>query len=237
MKTARHFGIGALLPVAASVAILFGQANQSDTVRNPLGSNPSAALAGRQLYNQTCQSCHGPDGQGDRGPALDRPALAQGDNDGDLFHTIRAGIPGTQMPPFAALADNDVWQLVSYIRSIQGRTPRNDATDAAATATRGDAAAGEALFFGRAGCAACHEVNGRGGITGPDLSSAGQQPAEVLRQKIGDPNRPAPSPPGARRQKIGGPTRPPAPPRAGRAAPPPVTIVARTRDGREIRGV
>jgi PQQ-dependent dehydrogenase (methanol/ethanol family) len=219
MKTARRFGIGALLPLATSAAVLFAQANQSDTVRNPFGSNPSAVLAGRQLYNQTCQGCHGPDGQGDRGPALDRPALAHGDNDGDLFHTIRAGLPGTQMPPFAALADSDVWQLVSYIRSIQGRTPGNDATAAAATATRGNAAAGEALFFGRAGCAACHEVNGRGGITGPDLSSAGQQPAEVLRQKIVDPNRPAAPPPG------------------GRGAPPPVTIVARTRDGREIRGV
>src|SRR3954467_8719167 len=141
MKTARDFGIGALLPVAASAAVLFGQANQSDTVRNPLGASPSAVLGGRQLYNQTCQSCHGADGQGDRGPALDRPVLAHGDNDGDLFHTIRAGLPGTQMPPFAALADNEVWQLVSYVRSIQGRTPRNGATAAAANATGGDGAA------------------------------------------------------------------------------------------------
>src|SRR3954471_11379862 len=135
MQTVRRMGIGALLPIAASAAVLFAQVNQSDTVRNPLGSDAPAVAAGRQLYNQTCQSCHGPDGQGDRGPALDRPALTHGDNDSDLFHTIRAGLPGTQMPPFAALADNDVWQLVSYIRSIQGRTPRNDATAAAATAT------------------------------------------------------------------------------------------------------
>src|SRR3954471_18937686 len=135
MKTARRFGIGALVAIAASAAVLLAQVNQSDTVRNPLGADASAVPAGRQLYNQSCQTCHGPDGQGDRGPALDRPALAHGDNDGDLFHTIRAGLPGTQMPPFARLADNDVWQLVSYIRSIQGRTPRNDATAAAATAT------------------------------------------------------------------------------------------------------
>jgi mono/diheme cytochrome c family protein len=32
--------------------------------------------------------------------------------------------------------------------------------------------AGEALFFGKAGCGTCHEVNGRGGVMGPDLSAA-----------------------------------------------------------------
>jgi hypothetical protein len=27
---------------------------------------------------------------------------------------------------------------------------------------------GEALYFGKAACGSCHEVNGRGGIVGPD---------------------------------------------------------------------
>src|SRR5262249_8552377 len=146
----------------------------------------------------------------------DRPALPHGDNDGDLFHTIRAGLPGTQMPPFARLTDNEVWQLVTYIRSIQGRTPAN-ATTAATVA--GDPSAGEALFYGGAGCAACHGGNGRGGVAGPHLSNAGRETPAALRQKIVDPNRPAP------------------PSGGGRGAPPPVTIVAKTRDGRDIRGV
>src|SRR5262245_66667130 len=45
-------------------------------------------------------------------------------------------------------------------------------------------AAGEALFFGKAGCAGCHEVNGRGGVTGPDLSTAGTRSLEALIEKI-----------------------------------------------------
>jgi len=77
--------------------------------------------------------------------------------------------------------------------------------------------AGEALFFGKAGCASCHEVNGRGGITGPDLSGAGQNPADALRAKILNPNNPSPAQPGGR----GG----------------PLTIVAKMKDGREIQGV
>ncbi len=77
--------------------------------------------------------------------------------------------------------------------------------------------AGEALFFGKAGCAGCHEVNGRGGVTGPDLSGAGMQTAEALRAKILNPNNSAAGIQGGR----GG----------------PATVVARTRDGREVRGV
>src|SRR6266700_1307792 len=79
------------------------------------------------------------------------------------------------------------------------------------------AAAGEALFFGKAGCASCHEVNGRGGVTGPDLSAAGQAASETLRAKILNPNNSTQTPPG------------------GRGAP--LTIVAKMKDGREIQGV
>src|SRR3954463_4111426 len=50
----------------------------------------------------------------------------------------------------------------------------------AAQQNSNDAAAGEALFFAKAGCASCHEVNGRGGLTGPDLSAAGQTSSDML---------------------------------------------------------
>src|SRR5215467_6667494 len=77
-------------------------------------------------------------------------------------------------------------------------------------------AAGEALFFGKAGCAGCHEVNGRGGVTGPDLSAAGAKTPETLSAKIRNPND-STLVPGGR----GGPSH----------------LVARTADGRELRGV
>src|SRR5262249_2740019 len=52
----------------------------------------------------------------------------------------------------------------------------------------GDAAAGEAIFFGKGSCSSCHEINGRGGIVGPDLSAAGTRTPEALRAKILNPN-------------------------------------------------
>src|SRR5262245_38084493 len=49
-------------------------------------------------------------------------------------------------------------------------------------------AAGDAVFFGKGNCSSCHEINGRGGIVGPDLSAAGTRTPEALRAKILNPN-------------------------------------------------
>jgi alcohol dehydrogenase (cytochrome c) len=75
--------------------------------------------------------------------------------------------------------------------------------------------AGETLFFGKAGCGACHEINGRGGVTGPDLSTAGMQTPDALRAKIVNPNVPGSSVPGRG----------------------PLMIVAKLKNGSEIQGV
>jgi PQQ-dependent dehydrogenase (methanol/ethanol family) len=112
-----------LFLAAAATAAGVLHAQQSDTTRNPLAGNAGAAAAGRRLYDQTCQSCHGPAGQGDRGPALNAGTFVRGSEDGDLFHTIRAGVSGTQMPAFARLNDEQTWQLVSYIRSLTAPAP------------------------------------------------------------------------------------------------------------------
>ena len=108
--------------LAFAIAGTFGGglslAQPADTTRNPLANSPAAVAAGLTLYDQTCQACHGPAGQGDRGPALNTRRFVHGNEDGDLVHTIRAGVPGSQMPPFPRLTDEQVWQLVSYIRSL-----------------------------------------------------------------------------------------------------------------------
>jgi alcohol dehydrogenase (cytochrome c) len=112
-----------LAAIALLAAIRLTSAQQADTSRNPLGTDPAAAAAGRTTYDQTCASCHGPAGRGDRGPALDTGAFARGGDDGALFHTIRTGVPGSQMPAFPRLTDDQVWQIVSYIRTLGRRRP------------------------------------------------------------------------------------------------------------------
>src|SRR6476620_3870088 len=177
---------------ARSLALLAGSlatltiavaAQQSDTTRNPLGTDAAAVAAGQRLYDQGCAGCHAAAGQGsDRAPAL-TGRFAHGGEDGDLFHSIREGVPGTAMTPHRELNDQQTWQLVSYIRSLAGSTRIAPATVSSA----GDATAGAAVFA-RAQCVTCHEIDGVGGSVGPDLSTAGRYGADALRRKILNPD-------------------------------------------------
>jgi PQQ-dependent dehydrogenase (methanol/ethanol family) len=145
---------------------------RADTPTNPFINDRAAAAAGAATFASSCAACHGPGATGtERAPALNTGRLKTGDDDYDIFQTIHNGVPGTQMPPFKALPAEDIWRLVTYIKSLSGGSVT--AASASAASAKGDAAAGERLFFGKGQCATCHEVNGAGSILGPDLSGAG----------------------------------------------------------------
>jgi high-affinity iron transporter len=83
---------------------------------------------GQALYAQNCVNCHGDHGRGD-GPAaaglkpkpanFNDPDLMNGLAPFDGFNTIRLGVPGTPMPPFPSLSDEEIWSLSFYISSIR----------------------------------------------------------------------------------------------------------------------
>ncbi len=166
-----------------SLALLTGQDHTPQNEKNPLGADPTAPEAGKKLFTQACQACHGGNAAGgERGPALSTGVFKHGGKDGEIFISIRNGITGTQMPAFQNLGITQGWQLVSYLRSLNG------AGSKVGEVVPGDPAKGEALFFAKAACFRCHEVNGRGAIVAPDLSAAAAIPAEILKKKILDPN-------------------------------------------------
>ncbi|HUQ95886.1 MAG TPA: carbohydrate-binding family 9-like protein [Bryobacteraceae bacterium] len=137
----------------------------------------AAAAAGKEIYNRSCTMCHGINGaEGDRAPALAAQRRYLRQTREELFDAIKNGIKGTLMPA-SPMPEADVRKTVEYIRSL-----RATAIDVPVT---GDVQRGEALFHGKAGCAQCHMVNGRGGLIGPDLSTiGGERKMEDLRNAL-----------------------------------------------------
>jgi PQQ-dependent dehydrogenase (methanol/ethanol family) len=164
-------GTGTLVLTGAAIA------QPADTPVNPFARDPAAVAAGQKVFNSTCTACHGEGATGGRGPALNSGRFAHGSGDYDLFQTIRSGVPGTQMPSFAALPADDVWRAVTYIKSLS-------ASGGGIQAVTGNAAAGEALFFGAGHCTACHDVNGKGAAIAADLSDEGGKPLGAIRSGV-----------------------------------------------------
>ncbi len=113
------------LGVLANVYTLgFGLAQQGPA--NPFPLTQESVEIGRQVYADTCATCHGDTGRGDgpTGVALNpRPAdLAIHvplHTDNELYGFIADGIEGTVMvPQLGTLTSDEIWHLVNYIRTI-----------------------------------------------------------------------------------------------------------------------
>ncbi|MBM3804598.1 MAG: c-type cytochrome [Acidimicrobiia bacterium] len=149
-------------------------------IANPLGQSKAAVEAGQAQYSSGCAVCHGPTGQGGRGSRLADVERVRKIDDGRMFDIIKEGVAGTQMPP-SSLSDTQIWQLISFIRSLNASAMEQPVA--------GDAATGEALFFASGQCSRCHMIRGRGGLLGPDLSNVGaRRSADRIRKSIEAPN-------------------------------------------------
>jgi cytochrome c oxidase cbb3-type subunit III len=129
-------------------------------------SAQDAAETGRWTFRILCAPCHGIHADGGRGPDLTLGTYNAGDQDADLLRVISRGVPGTEMAGYAGrVTDDELKQLVAYIRSVGH----------AQTAVKGNAAAGEQLFWNKGACGQCHRVGTKGSSLGPDLTRVGRQ--------------------------------------------------------------
>ena len=177
-------GAALLLPLILPAALVWAQA--SDTPNNPFARDTAAPAAGKAVFDATCAACHGAGATGGRGPDLTSGRFVHGAADYDVFQTIKGGVAGTEMPSFAQLSSDDVWRLVTYIKSLSG------GGNPVRSAATGDARAGEGFFFGAGNCTSCHEVNGRGSDLASDLSAEGQNNAAAIRTGVTHSGRPRP---------------------------------------------
>lgn len=142
--------------------------------------NPSAAIAdedtvalGEKLYSQNCSICHQADAIGIPGfaPSLSNPEFLSVSSDKFLLATIRAGRPGTGMPPFAHLGRDQGRAILAYLRSF-AKIPNRSAEIDAQPVAQGDSQHGNQLYDQI--CSTCHGPDGDGYLAGGTGTAIGK---------------------------------------------------------------
>jgi putative heme-binding domain-containing protein len=178
-RTSRQKILAALSCLVIS-ALAAGAVGQSPSHKPP--SAPDQAR-GKRLFEGHCSRCHGILGGGGTGANLRRPKLKRAPDDASLFDLIRDGIPESGMPYTWAMSDNEVRDVIAYVRSL-GRV--------ASEPLPGDAGKGK-LVYHKADCGNCHIIAGLGGSLGPELTEVGaRRGIPFLRSALRHPGKDRP---------------------------------------------
>lgn len=127
---------------------------------------------GYTIYQAHCAVCHGQEGGGGVGRALNDEQLLKNTLDDILFSVIRSGVPDTQMPAWSVefggpLTDEDIRSVVAHLRAWE--------TSETVVIQEEEGSLGSAFLEG--GCGGCHVIPGVAGAVGtvgPDLSNLGE---------------------------------------------------------------
>ncbi len=97
------------------------------SIANPVVADERSLHNGRMYYQINCAVCHGESGKGDgvilKAKAIFPPPLigasAEGKSDGYIFGIMRNGRGA--MPSYNRIEEMDRWDVVNYIRGLQGK--------------------------------------------------------------------------------------------------------------------
>jgi len=119
---------------------------------------------GHAYYAGLCANCHGHQGEGGIGNALNAPAFLAIATDDFLARTIISGRPGTAMASWKELSSQAVSDMLAYMNAWRAEPPARDdvLAELRVESAAGLAAAGRKVYQGN--CAACHGREGEGGI-------------------------------------------------------------------------
>lgn len=97
--------------------------------KNPLPVDAKLLAAGKTVYKDKCERCHGPGGLGDGKDAepehqedmdLTNPRRAERNSDGVVFYKVMNGRKVPKMPAFKdEISKDQVWAVVAYVQTLR----------------------------------------------------------------------------------------------------------------------
>jgi mono/diheme cytochrome c family protein len=169
----------------------------ADEAHRPRPVTAADAAAGKPLYLRECSGCHGERGNG-AGPAADfvdpRPRdFTQGrlklrttepghpPPTSDILRTVERGIPGTAMPSFSFLSEDERKKIAAYVLKLADMLDEPEPEHSydpgtAPTVTPEIIAKGRTMYVD-AGCPSCHGALGKGdGESANELKDVDERP-------------------------------------------------------------
>ena len=124
--------LGNPYPDVATLGIM-----EQEQLQNPVSANLASLKNGEKLFQRYCSTCHGPEGKGD-GPVAGPPfgtgpfglvlpvggpaSVAKVFSDGHIYTTITLG--RGRMPSYRRILADHRWDIVNYIRDLNGQGGR-----------------------------------------------------------------------------------------------------------------
>jgi mono/diheme cytochrome c family protein len=75
--------------------------------------------AGHKLFLDHCAQCHGENAEGKRKRPSLRSEVVRGARDGELEWFLANGNPAKGMPTWSKLPEQQRWQIVAYLKSLE----------------------------------------------------------------------------------------------------------------------
>ena len=114
------FMLSALALFAGSNGAWLNKAPDRDRTKvNPYHDQADAVAAGQRVFHDHCAHCHGQDADGTKKrPSLRTERVQEQATEGDLHWLLVNGSMGSGMPSWSKLGDPQIWQVVTYLRSL-----------------------------------------------------------------------------------------------------------------------
>ena len=106
----RRHPIQIIPTIVLLVTVVYAKSGAEPPAENPFQNSDSARAAGQKLFARHCAECHGPAADGtERAPSL--------------REFVRSAAPGVRsgMPSWSRLPDAQLWQLVTYLQTLEPR--------------------------------------------------------------------------------------------------------------------